>query len=54
MHHIIFVKILRTLLHNLFNGMLNSETGKICNHTSDVPLWKMNGDRMDKCNRWVS
>ncbi|TVU43765.1 hypothetical protein EJB05_10257, partial [Eragrostis curvula] len=27
-----------------------SETGKF--DTSDVPLWKMDGDLRDKCNRW--
>ena len=52
--YVIFLSILRSLLHNLFNGMLNSKTGEICNDTSGVPLWKMDRDRRDRFNRWVS
>jgi len=52
--YVIFLSILRSLLHNLFNGMLNSKTGEICNDTSCVSLWKMDRDRRDRFNRWVS
>jgi hypothetical protein len=52
--YVIFQSILRSLLHNLFNGMLNSKTGEIFNDISGVPLWKLDGDHSNRFNRWVS
>jgi hypothetical protein len=51
---VIFLNTLRSLLHNLFNGMLNSKTGENFNDTCGVPSWKMDRDYWRRFNRWVS